>query len=181
MRVFWYDDLPGYHEQSREQQYAFAMKQWIVHTWKQLLFPLDRRQLPYLPGIYALNGRFNPCHLKLPLLYHQSDWTVEKGLPAWITKEQKQKEFSAFLYIGSTRHLYSRWQRHQKRLPIEHLFNNGVGIDFYYYTTVPPTETSYLDSKEQKKSREDVEGKLIRYLCPIFGDWQRWGAWCRRW
>lgn len=166
MSIFWQRD-PYSYRRSREENYALKLAEWINHTWKQITFPLKRCEIPVLPGLYSLYGRFKPCHLDLPILYCQKqDLRIGEALPNWITEEQRRYGFNVFLYIGTSQCLYARWESHEKSRAIDHLFKNGVGVDFYFYA-MPPTETIPPESKADSKSRKNLEKKLIRYLCPI--------------
>ncbi len=96
MSIFWRD--PQFYDRSEEEQYALSLTEWVVDTWKLLAFPLNRYQLPLLPGLYSVYGKFQPYHLKLPNLC-QRPLTVEETLPNWITERQRQTGFGTFLYI----------------------------------------------------------------------------------
>ncbi|NHC36897.1 hypothetical protein [Scytonema millei] len=177
MSIFWQNDPPNWHWLTQEERYAYDLCEWVTCTWKQLPLPLNRYQLPQLPGLYALYGEFQPSHLEIDILYRQSQSTIAEVLPDSISPAQRQREFNVFLYIGTSHSLYQRWESHPIRLPLQHLLDRGVGVSFYFHTTMLPFATSSrLESENEKKSRRELEKKLIQCLCPIFGNGRRWRA-----
>lgn len=173
MSIFRQRNLYDWLELSEDKTHERHLEEWIVDTWKQIPYPLNRHQLPGLPGLYALYGSFDPCHLNLPILHWQSNLTVGKVLSNYLSEEQTQGKFNAFLYIGTSQTLFQRWESHQKRLAVRHLFENGVGVNFYF-RAMPPTKRMNQENTVEEKSRKDLEKELIQYLCPIFNDQRRW-------
>ena len=169
MSIFWQSNPPNWYWLTQEERYAYDLCEWVTCTWKQLPLPLNRYQLPQLPGLYALYGEFKPYHLAMDILHWRSQLTVEEILPNSISPAQRQREFNVFLYIGTSHSLYQRWESHPIRLALQHLLDNGVNVSFYFHTTMPPFATSpRMESEDEKKSRFNLERKLIRCLCPVF-------------
>lgn len=174
MSIFW-QSRRGYYGQNPEERWAFDYEDWVTGTWRQVSLPLDRRQLPVLPGLYSLYGRFNSRHLELPIVYRQKQLLViREALPNWMTGVEKHYGFNAFIYVGSSRVLYSRWESHEKMRDIEQFIENGIGVNFYFYA-LPLTETFPRESETERSTRYQLERKLIWYLCPILNSPRFWG------
>lgn len=176
MSIFWQSKL--YHsELNSEELWAYKCEDWITGTWRKLNLPLDRRQLPVLPGLYSLYGRFQSCHLELPIVHRQKQLLmIREALPNWMTGVEKHYQFNAFIYVGSSRVLHQRWESHEKMRHIEQFIENGIGVDFYFYT-LPLTETLALleESETERFTRCELERKLIWYLCPLLNSPRFWG------
>ncbi len=67
MSIFRQRHLYDWLGLSEDETYAGHLEEWIIKTWKQIPYPLNRHQLPGLPGLSALYGSFKPCHLNLPI------------------------------------------------------------------------------------------------------------------
>ncbi len=174
MSIFWQRQPSYWLNLNEEETYAGRLAEWVIETWRQIPYPLNRYQLPLLPGLYALYGSFKPCHLNLPIPSWQSKLTVGESLSSYLSEEQTQRKFNAFLYIGTSQTLFQRWESHQKRLAVRHLFENGVGVNFYFSAPMPPMKKMHWENAAEKKSRKNLEKDLIQYLCPIFNDQRRW-------
>ena len=173
MSIFWRNRC--FREQSREEELASDYEEWIIGTWKQLKFdPLDRYKLPSLPGLYSIYGRFQPGHLNRRIVLRQhTPLSIGEALPNWITEKQRQHEFNACIYVGTSRSLYDRWECHDQRFPIQRFIESGVPVDFYFYA-MPPIETGSRESEAERSSRLQLERKLILYLCPILNSPRFW-------
>lgn len=173
MSIFWQNRR--FRQQSQEEQLASDYEEWIIGTWKRLTFdPLDRYKLPTLPGLYSVYGRFQSRHLAKRIVHRKyTPLSIGEALPNWITEEQRQHEFNACIYIGTSGSLYGRWECHDQRLPIQRFIESGVAVDFYFYT-MPLIEISSRESEAERSSRLQLERKLIWYLCPILNSPRFW-------
>ena len=175
MSIFWRGGPYDSYSRTLEELYALELEEWVVHTWKRIDFvPLNRNQLqtrhqlPLLPGIYSVYGKFQASHLAMLVLRVWKDYlSTRKDFPNGMVDIEKPSEFNAFIYIGSSKSLFGRWEAHDKMWLIQKIFfNNGVDIDLYFYA-MPPIERKARESEAECASRLQLEGKMIFYLCPI--------------
>ena len=167
MSIFWRGRPSNWFELTQAEKYAWELEEWIVHTWKQLKFPLDRHQLPLLPGIYSVYGRFESSHQTLPTVVGWKErLSTREDLAHKTAALQKPYGFNGFIYIGSGKCLYSRWESHDKKQRIRRLLLEDVEVDLYFYA-MPPLDTFREESDTDYSSRRKLEDKLIESLCPM--------------